>query len=114
MIFQNEHGKRLNKMDFTKLAKQFGMNSMTIYRADLHKTLCEAIAPGTIHLNKRCVDFNRTELGTMVFFEDGSTAEGDLVIAADGIHSLFRNKLVANAHALCWLYVLARRCENNG
>src|SRR5699024_9485756 len=97
MIFQNERGALLNKMDFTELAREFGLNSLTIHRADLHAILYHAIAPGTIQFNKKCVDFEQSDKGARMFFEDGSSAEGDIVIAADGIHSIFRKNLTENA-----------------
>src|SRR5699024_8787612 len=97
MIFQNERGALLNKMDFTELAREFGLNRLTIHRADLHAILYHAIAPGTIQFNKKCVDFEQSDKGARMFFEDGSSAEGDIVIAADGIHSIFRKNLTENA-----------------
>src|SRR5699024_12763514 len=80
----------------TELAWEFGLNSLTIHRADLHAILYHAIAPGTIQFNKKCVDFEQSDKGAKVFFWDGSSAEGDLVIAAVGIYSIFRKKLTAN------------------
>src|SRR5699024_5034522 len=69
------------------------------------------IAPGKIQFNKKCVNFEQNNTGAKEFFEDGSSAEGDLVIAADGLHSIFRNKLTANgtpryAGYTCWLGVV--------
>src|SRR5699024_12248530 len=88
-------------------AREFGLNSLTIHRADLHAILYHAIAPGTIQFNKKCVNFEQNNTGAKVFFEDGFSAEGDLVIAADGIHSIFRKNLIANrtpryAGYTCW------------
>lgn len=107
MFFQNERGSHLNQMDFTSLAQKFGLNNITIHRAVLHDILFEAIEPGTIHVNKRCVDFQEKEEGITVSFSDGSSIEASLVIAADGIHSMFREKLIANstpryAGYTCW------------
>src|SRR5699024_9071621 len=79
MVFQNDRWDLLNKMDFTELAWEFGLNSLTIHRADLHAILYHAIAPGTIQFNKKCVDFEQSDKGAKVFFGDGSSAEGDLV-----------------------------------
>src|SRR5699024_1274575 len=69
--------------------------------------LYHAIAPGTIQFNKKCVDFEQSDKGAKVFLGDGSSAEGDLVIAADGIHSIFRKNLIAHrtpryAGYTCW------------
>src|SRR5699024_5815236 len=107
MVFQNDRGDLLNKIDFTELAWEVRLNSLTIHRADLHAILYHAIAPGTIQFNKKCVDFEQSDKGAKVFFGDGASAEGDLVIAADGTHSIFRKKLTANgtprsAGYTCW------------
>lgn len=107
MIFQNQHGKVLNQLDFTVLAREFGLSNFTIHRADLHSILYEAISPGVIHLKKKCIDFVQDEEMVTVTFEDGSKASGELVIAADGIHSMFRTRLVPNslpryAGYTCW------------
>ncbi|HLR68025.1 MAG TPA: FAD-dependent monooxygenase [Virgibacillus sp.] len=107
MIFQNEQGVQLNKMDFTKFAQEFGLNSFTIHRADLHHVLYQSIKPNTIHLNKRCFDFKQTKTGVEVYFDDSTQVEGDIIIAADGIHSVFRNKLIPHAKTryagyTCW------------
>src|SRR5690625_1243550 len=98
MIFQNDRGDLLNKMDFTILGKEFELNSLTIHRADLHAILYQAIVPGTIQFNKKCVDFEQNDTGAKVFFEDGSSAEGDLVIAADGIHSDRKSTRLNSSH----------------
>src|SRR5699024_12338778 len=73
----------------------------------LQAMLNQAIARGTIQFNKKCVNFEQNNTGAKVFFEDGFSAEGDLVIAADGIHSIFRKNLIANrtpryAGYTCW------------
>lgn len=107
MIFQDQNGKVLNQMDFTKLAREFKLNNFTIHRADLHDILYRAIHSDTIHLRKKCIGFKQDEEGVTVFFEDGSKERGDLVIAADGIHSMFRRGLVPNSQPryagyTCW------------
>src|SRR5699024_8026769 len=104
---QNDRGGLQIKMDFTKLAWELGLNSLTIHRAEIHAILYHAITPRTIQFNKKCIDFDHIDKGAKVFLGDGSSAEGDLVIAADWIHSIFRKKLTANgtpryAGYTCW------------
>ncbi|MGW5107578.1 FAD-dependent monooxygenase [Nocardia sp. NPDC004123] len=66
--------------------------SCTILRADLFRVLHDhAVANGiTIEHGKRLVDLEQTETGVIAQFEDGTTATGDILIGADGIHSTVR------------------------
>lgn len=107
MVFLNDKGKQLNEMDFTDLSNKFGLDSLTIHRAALHRILYGALKPGTVQLNKRCIDFKMNTHGITAIFDDGSTEKGVLLVAADGIHSAIRKKLVAQSHPryagyTCW------------
>ncbi|MFE3260404.1 FAD-dependent monooxygenase [Nocardia sp. NPDC059091] len=66
--------------------------SCTILRSDLFRVLHDhAVANGiTIEHGKRLVDLEQTETGVIAQFEDGTTATGDILIGADGIHSTVR------------------------
>ena len=63
----------------------FGM-----HRADLVDMLAHALPAGTVHTGHRCTDFEQDGRVGRVSFANGSSAEADLVIAADGIHSELR------------------------
>jgi salicylate hydroxylase len=63
----------------------FGM-----HRADLVALLAEALPAGCVHTAHRCADFEQDEGVARVIFENGASAEGDIVIGADGIHSALR------------------------
>jgi len=63
----------------------FGM-----HRADLVNFLAAAIPPGVVNCGHRAVDFEQTADVARVKFANGATAEADVVVAADGIHSELR------------------------
>ena len=63
----------------------FGM-----HRADLVDMLANALPAGTVHTGHRCTGFEQDGRIARVSFANGSSAEADLVIAADGIHSELR------------------------
>ncbi|KZO93960.1 FAD/NAD(P)-binding domain-containing protein [Calocera viscosa TUFC12733] len=46
-----------------------------------------------MHFSKRCVDVKQEGERVKATFEDGSEAEGDLLVGADGLHSTVRNVL---------------------
>jgi salicylate hydroxylase len=63
----------------------FGM-----HRADLVEMLAAALPPGVVHTGHRCSGFEQSGDVVRVSFANGAIVEGDLVIAADGIHSELR------------------------
>ncbi|MGB7258396.1 MAG: FAD-dependent monooxygenase [Pseudolabrys sp.] len=63
----------------------FGM-----HRADLVTFLAEALPGGIVHTGHRCTGFDQDGDVARVAFANGAVAEGDIVIAADGIHSELR------------------------
>lgn len=70
-----------------------GTVSQTLKRADLYRVLRdEAFRRGaSVEYGKRLVDAeNAPDGGVVARFEDGTEAEGDLLIGADGIHSKTR------------------------
>ncbi|MBO0782288.1 MAG: FAD-dependent monooxygenase [Ktedonobacteraceae bacterium] len=65
----------------------------TIHRADLHTILREHIPSHALHLNKRCMRIEQENRRVTLTFADGSTENVDLVIGADGIHSVVRQSV---------------------
>jgi FAD-dependent urate hydroxylase len=76
-----------------------GTVSQTLKRADLYRALRdEAVRRGArVEYGKRLVDAETTPGGVTARFEDGTEAEGDLLIGADGIHS--RTRLIIDPSA---------------
>ena len=63
----------------------FGM-----HRADLVEMLAKALPPGVVRTGHRGTGFEQVGEVARVSFANGAVAEGDVVIAADGIHSELR------------------------
>ena len=63
----------------------FGM-----HRADLVDMLANALPGGIVHTGHRGVTFEQTDNTACVSFANGTSAEADIIIAADGIHSELR------------------------
>ena len=86
-----------------------GTVSQTLKRADLYRVLRdEAVRRGaSVEYGKRLVDTENTSDGGVVArFEDGTEAEGDLLIGADGIHSRTRSIIDPQAPGARYIPVL--------
>ena len=70
---------------------------MGIHRADLLALLAGQLPPGTVRTGSRCTDFRQDAGRATAVFADGSTATADVVIGADGIHSVLQGFVVAPA-----------------
>lgn len=83
MIITNAGGRRLASL---------GMPARTVARTDLYQALRdEAVRRGvTVEYGKRLVHAERTPAGVLAHFADGTSAEGDLLIGADGLRSATR------------------------
>lgn len=74
-------------------AARFGAPYLTMHRADLHRLLCGQIPSGSIHLDACCTGVTQDRDRAVATFADGSTAEADILIGADGIRSIVRESI---------------------
>jgi salicylate hydroxylase len=72
-------------MDASGWNATFGM-----HRADFVELLAKALPEGVVRAGHRATGFEQTEDRARVLFAGGASAEADVVIAADGIHSELR------------------------
>jgi salicylate hydroxylase len=70
--------------------EKFGAPYMTAHRADLHDMLRRAVADTPLTLGTNCIGAETVKASAVARFADGSMAEADVVIAADGIRSAIR------------------------
>jgi 2-polyprenyl-6-methoxyphenol hydroxylase-like FAD-dependent oxidoreductase len=74
-------------------APKFGAPYFTVHRADLHRLLCEKLAPALIRVDAQCAHVASVKGGAAATFADGSEIEADVIIGADGINSVVRTGL---------------------
>ncbi len=65
-----------------------------MHRADLLNVLAAELPPATVRTGYRCAGFTQNDTTARLQFANGETAEADIVIAADGIHSVLQKYVV--------------------
>jgi salicylate hydroxylase len=76
--------------------ERYGFPYFTIHRNDLHQILAEAVrkvAPNGIKLGHKCTGLDQDNAGVDLHFSDKPSVRHDIVIGADGVHSVIREKL---------------------
>lgn len=93
-------GRRLGEFSFGEPLSD-GTHNQTITRADLYGVLRdEAVRRGVpVEYGKRLVAAESTRDGVVATFADGTTAEGDLLVGADGLRSATRTIIDPDAPA---------------
>ena len=89
------------------MERRFDAPYMMAHRPDLHEALIGKVPANAIHLNKACVSVTNTANGATACFADGEQIEADVIIGADGIHSVIRKLLFGENAArftnqICW------------
>jgi len=72
----------------------FGLPTLFMHRGDMLSILSAGLTPGTLQFGKRLVNIGTRRAGTQLIFDDGTEAETDIVIGADGINSKVREILL--------------------
>jgi salicylate hydroxylase len=77
----------------------YGEHTYTAHRADLLDALQLAVPPGAVRPGKRCVSVSVSGARPVVRFADGQETEADVLIGADGVHSVIRGAITAPSPA---------------
>ncbi len=74
--------------------KRYGIGYHAMLRADLQNALAAALPSGALHLGKKCAGVENRTGSVTLRFDDGSSVDADVVVGADGIHSVIRESLL--------------------
>lgn len=92
MEYRHLSGALLNEISLEPLITEVGQRPYPVARRDLQNILLEAFSAsgGKLTLGAKCIEVIESDRDITAKFEDGSEATGDLLVAADGVHSILR------------------------
>ena len=114
----DHEGRPLQMMDIQAIRAKFGEPSVAIHRGQLQQVLLQQLPNTPIHVNKRLQSIQQLPGGKVVaFFEDGSQAESDVLIGADGLRSatrktIFGEKPLRYSSQTCWRGIIEHQFDN--
>jgi salicylate hydroxylase len=86
-----EDGRVLSSEDLAGSCERlYGERTYTLHRADLVRAIGSVVPADRVRLGKRCASVTVDGDAVQVAFTDGTVAEADVVIGADGVHSTVR------------------------
>ena len=71
----------------------YGERTYTVHRAHLLAAIASAVPPGALRLGRRCTALTVHGDTARLAFADGTRADADVVIGADGVHSTVRGAI---------------------
>jgi salicylate hydroxylase len=74
--------------------RNFGAPYYHFHRAELLDVLSATVPDGVLHLDHRCVGLTQQGDRVEVQFHNGATADAEVVVGADGIHSTVREAIL--------------------
>ena len=86
-------GEQLEFRDRRMAAERYGAPHYTFHRADLMNALASGVDPACLHLDHRLVAIEERQAAVALTFANGVTREAEVVIGADGVHSVIRRAL---------------------
>lgn len=89
-----EDGTVLSAEDLASSCEElYGEHTYTTHRADLLAAIASKVPPDVIQLAHQAVSLERRGDALRVTFADGASVETDVLIGADGVHSIVRGTL---------------------
>jgi FAD-dependent urate hydroxylase len=86
-------GTVLSRLSASGFIHRFGLPVMVFHRAELLNALVHAARNVPIHLGHECRHIEQDADSVTIHFANGTSARGDLLVGADGLHSVVRERL---------------------
>ena len=105
LVMFNEHGQKIWG-EPSGLAEGYDWPQYSIHRGRLlgvlYRACLDRLGAERVHTGHRGVRFSRDDDSATLHFEDGSSADGDLLVGADGLGSTIRLHLYPDEGAPLW------------
>jgi 6-hydroxynicotinate 3-monooxygenase len=82
-----------------QIEERYGAPYLTLHRGDLHAALADLVPRDSIQFGRKLRTLDEQGEHVRLVFEDGNEAEVDLLIAADGVHSITRDFVIGPTEA---------------
>jgi len=110
-LILDQKGKQISRTNSKRISTKYGVDNFAIHRGELHRLLLSKLDSSSIHADKKAIDIEQKINSVTVKFEDDSTLETEFLVAADGIHSAIRKKLLPfsrprYAGYTCWRAII--------
>jgi salicylate hydroxylase/6-hydroxynicotinate 3-monooxygenase len=76
------------------IERKYGAPYFYMHRGDLHAALAEIVPAEIVHRSRKLAGLRQRKDRVALDFADGSSAEAELVVGADGVHSVVREILL--------------------
>ena len=96
-VIRATNGEILAKIQINQISKGEETALIHLHRGDLQRVLLKAVGESTIQFGARCVGFRQDDKSVWAQFADGREVQGDLLVGADGVHSVIRQQLFSKA-----------------
>jgi len=89
--YYSHTGEKLTDFSLQPLIDRVGQKPYPVARTDLQEMLLNTLGADKVQLNAKCIAVEQDSDSVTATFEDGRKATGDVLIGADGTHSLIRS-----------------------
>jgi 2-polyprenyl-6-methoxyphenol hydroxylase-like FAD-dependent oxidoreductase len=92
-VVQTWDGRPLSRFPLDELRQLVGNVCLVVHRAELQSILAEALGADHVRFGAEAVAVDQDDAGVEVRFADGDVQRGDVLVGADGLHSVVRATL---------------------
>jgi FAD-dependent urate hydroxylase len=97
VTYYSQSGEKLTDFSLQPLIDCVGQRPYPVARTDLQNMLLNAFGAENVQLNSKCVAIEQDADSVTAIFEDGRRVTGDVLVAADGTHSITRSYVLSYA-----------------
>ncbi len=97
VAYYSNTGEKLTDFSLQPLIDDVGQRPYPVARTDLQTMLLNAFGAENVQLNSKCIAVEQDSDRVTAIFEDGRQVTADVLVAADGTHSMTRSYVLGHA-----------------